>query len=84
MKYLTREWYVKARLSYLDGTVRCSKLAERFDESFYQFVYNKRLKTFDRSERTREEFRDPQDDLKKYDTWINEPNISEAEKEFTK
>ena len=81
MKYLTREWYVKARLSYLDGTVRCSKLAERFDESFYQAVYNKRLKKFDRSERTREEFRDPQDDLKKYDAWINEPNISEEEKE---
>lgn len=81
MKYLTREWYVKARLSYIDGSIRCSKLAERFDESFYQSVYNKRLKKFDHSERTREEFRDPQDDLKKYDAWINEPNISEEEKE---
>ena len=81
MKYLTREWYVKARLSYIDGSIRCCKLAEGFDESFYQAVYNKRLKKFDHSERTREEFRDPQDDLKKYDAWINEPNISEEEKE---
>ncbi len=81
MKYLTREWYVKARLAYIDGSVRCSKLAERFNESFYKTVYNNRLKNFDHSERTREEFRDPQEDLKKYDAWINEPNISEAEKE---
>lgn len=81
MKYLTREWYVKARLAYIDGSVRCSKLAERFNESFYKTVYNNRLKNFDHIERTREEFRDPQEDLKKYDAWINEPNISEAEKE---
>jgi len=81
MKYLTREWYVKARLSYIDGMVRCSKLAEKYDESFYQPVYNKRLKKFHDSERAREEFRDPKDDLKRYDDWIDEPNISEEEKE---
>ena len=40
MKYLTREWYVKVKLSYIDGSVHCSKLAEIFDESFYQAVYN--------------------------------------------
>lgn len=80
MKYLTKEWYVKARLSYIDGMVRCSKLAEKYDESFYQAVYNKRLKKFHDSERAREEFRDPQEDLKRYDAWINEPNISEEEK----
>jgi hypothetical protein len=81
MKYLTREWYVKARLSYIDGMVRCSKLAEKYDESFYQAVYNKRLKKFHDGERAREEFRDPQEDLKRYDAWINEPNISQEEKE---
>ena len=81
MKYLTREWYVKARLSYIDGSVRCSKLAERFDESFYKAVYQKRYEKFERNERLREEFRDPQEDLKKYDAWINEPNISQEEKE---
>lgn len=80
MKYLTREWYVKARLSYIDGSVRCSKLAERFDESFYRAVYQKRYEKFERNERLREEFRDPQEDLKKYDAWINEPNISQEEK----
>lgn len=80
MKYLTREWYVKARLSYIDGLVRCSKLAEKYDESFYQAVYNKRLKKFHDRERAREEFRDPQEDLKRYDAWINETNISEEEK----
>ena len=79
MKYLTKEWYVKARLSYIDGMVHCSKLAEKYDESFYQAVYNKRLKKFHDSERTREEFRDTQEDLKRYDAWINEPNISEEE-----
>ena len=80
MKYLTREWYVKARLSYIDGSVRCSKLAEKFDESFYKTVYQKRYEKFERNERLREEFRNPQDDLKRYDTWINEPNISQEEK----
>ena len=67
MKYLAKEWYVKARLSYIDGMVRCSKLAEKYDESFYQAVYNKRLKKFHDSERAREEFRDPQEDLKRYE-----------------
>jgi hypothetical protein len=81
MKYLTREWYVKAKLSYIDGSVHCSKLAETFDESFYQAVYNKRLKKFDDGKRTWEEFRDPREELKRYDAWINEPNISEEEKE---
>ena len=81
MKYLTREWYVKARLSYIDGSVRCSKLAERFDESFYKAVYQKRYERFERNERLRNEFRNPQEDLKKYDAWINEPNISQEEKE---
>jgi len=80
MKYLTREWYVKARLSYIDGSVRCSKLAERFDESFYKAVYQKRYEKFERNERSRDEFRNPQEDLKKYDAWINEPNITEEEK----
>ena len=81
MKYLTREWYVKARLSYIDGSVRCSKLAEKFDESFYKVVYQKRYEKFERNERLRDEFRNPQDDLKRYDEWINEPNISREEKE---
>ena len=67
MKYLTREWYVKARLSYIDGSVRCSKLAEKFDESFYKAVYKKRYEKFERNERLRDEFRDPQEDLKKYE-----------------
>ena len=80
MKYLTREWYVKARLSYIDGSVRCSKSAERFDESFYKTVYQKRYEKFERNERLREEFRNPQDDLMRYDDWIDEPNITEEEK----
>lgn len=81
MKYLTREWYVNASLSYIDGSVRCSKFAERFDESFYKAVYQKRYEKFERNERLRDEFRNPQDDLKRYDDWINEPNISQEEKE---
>ena len=81
MKYLTKKWYVKARLSYIDGMVRCSKLAEKFDESFYKAVYKKRYEKFERNERLRDEFRNPQEDLKKYDAWINEPNISQEEKE---
>ena len=81
MKYLTREWYANARLSYIDGSVRCSKLAEKFDESFYKAVYKKRYEKFERNERLRDEFRNPQEDLKKYDTWINEPNISQEEKD---
>lgn len=70
-----------ARLSYIDGTVPCSKLAERFDESFYKTIYQKRYKNFDRNEREWEEFREPKEDLNRYDDWINEPNISEEEKE---
>ena len=81
MKYLTREWYVNARLSYIDGSVRCSELAKKFDESFYKAVYKKRYEKFERNERLRDEFRNPQEDLKKYDAWINEPNISQEEKE---
>jgi len=81
MKYLTREWYVKARLSYIDGSVCCSKLAEGFNELFYTAVYQKRYERFERNERLRDEFRNPQEDLKKYDAWINEPNISQEEKE---
>lgn len=81
MKYLTKEWYVKARLSYIDGSVRCSKLAEKFDESFYKTVYQKKYEKFECNERLRDEFRDPKGDLKRYDDWINEPNISQEEKE---
>lgn len=81
MKYLTREWYIKARLSYIDGSVRCSKLAERFDKSFYKAVYQKRYERFERNERLYDEFRDPQEDLKRYDDWINKSNISQEEKE---
>ena len=65
MKYLTREWYVKARLSYIDGSVRCSKLAEKFDESFYNAVYQKKYEKFERNERLQDEFRDIDNDLKR-------------------
>ena len=56
MKYLTREWCAKVRLAYFDGSVRCSKKAERFDELFYKAVYQKRYKRFERNERLRDEF----------------------------
>ena len=82
MKYLTKDWCTNIRLAYIDGSVRCSKLAERFDESFYKTVYQKRFIRFNENESSRDEFRDPKEILKDFDDWINEPNISPKEKEL--
>ena len=80
MKYFTKEFYVWERLSRISFTLKKSKRAEQKDENFYQRVYNKKYAAFTDLEKTSDWYRDPNEELKKLDDYINEPEISDAER----
>lgn len=80
MKYLTKEYYALEWLSYTNHRVKKSKTAERYDEKFYERMYQKIYTIFETLEKTCDWYQDPKEELQRIDDYINEPNISDEER----
>ena len=80
MKYLTKEFYALELLSYANSYVRQSKKAEQKDESYYRHIYKKIYAVFESFSKSCDWYRDPKEDLKKIEAYINEPNITLEER----
>ena len=84
MKYLTKDWLIKLRLSYLDKIVRCSKIAEMFNEKYYCSIYKSRFKKFSDNEKSSLDVGVSKSELAHCEEWINEGGISDIENERRK
>lgn len=80
MKGKTKENYEKEWLSYLNEWVRRSKKAERKDEAFYAETYRKQKDAFAEQERKSDRYRDPEEDARKIEEYVNEEGISTEER----
>lgn len=79
MKHFTKDFAEFERLAYLNQSVKPSKRAEKKDEDFYFRMYQKQYGVFSNYERNADWYRDPVEDMRKINEYINEPNISEQE-----
>ena len=79
MKYLTKEWLNTELLSYTYSQIKISKKTEKYDEGYYQKLYKKICKLYIAAERGEELYQDPQEELRKIEESIAEPNITEEE-----
>lgn len=80
MKYLTKEWLNTELLSYTYSQIKISKKTEKYDEGYYQKLYKKICKLYIAAERGEELYQDPQEELRKIEESIAEPNITEEER----
>lgn len=80
MKYFTKEFYITEWLSYANRYVKKSKGAEKKDEAFYRKQYDKQCAIFVQHDRMSDIYRDPAEELRKIDEFVNEPNISDQER----
>ena len=79
MKYLTKEWLNTELLSYTYSQINISKKTERYDEGYYQKLYKKICGLHIAAERGEELYQDPQEELRKIEEFIAEPNLTEEE-----
>lgn len=79
MKYLTKEWLLKYELSFVNRLTKKAKRAETFNEKFYRQVYAQAYGKWRAIEKNLPIYRDPQEDLKKIEDYINERGIDEEE-----
>lgn len=82
MKYLTKEFYILEYLAYLNKNVKVHRRAEKFDEEFYQFIYNKQCGEFVKKEEFNYFYNNPVDKLRKIDEIINSSDISEIRRQY--
>ncbi len=82
MKYLTKEFYILEYLAYLNKNVKVHRRAEKFDEEFYQFIYNKQCGEFVKKEEFNYIYNNPVDKLRKIDEIINSSDISEIRRQY--
>lgn len=80
MKGMTKENYEKEWLSYLNEWVRRSKKAERKDEAFYAETYRKQKDAFAGQERKSDKYRNPEEDARKIEEYVNADGIDEEER----
>ncbi|MCI8343277.1 MAG: hypothetical protein HFE25_02385 [Clostridia bacterium] len=80
MKYFTKEFYKWERLLYAIQGVRQSKNAAQKDEYFYQTIYNNRYDIFKKYEEDCDWYKDPIEERQKIEAYINEPHITEEER----
>lgn len=80
MKYFTKEYYTMERLSYANQYIKKSKTAEHKDENFYQRMYKKQYAIFLYLEKNSPWYQDPIKELQKIDDYINEPKITDEER----
>ncbi len=80
MKYLTEEFYTLEILSYANSHVRKSKKAEQKDENFYRHTFEKVYAIFERFSKSCDWYHDTEEDLKKIEEYVNEPNITLEER----
>jgi len=81
MKYLTKEFYILEYLAYSNKNVKVHRRAEKFDEEFYQFIYNKQCGEFVKKEEFNYIYNNPVDKLRKIDEIINSSDISEIRRQ---
>ncbi len=82
MKYLTKEFYILEYLAYSNKNVKVHRRAEKFDEEFYQFIYNKQCGEFVKKEGFNYIYNNPADKLRKIDEIINSSDISEIRRQY--
>lgn len=82
MKYLTKEFYILEYLAYSNKNVKVHRRAEKFDEEFYQFIYNKQCGEFVKKEGFNYFYNNPVDKLRKIDEIINSSDISEIRRQY--
>lgn len=80
MKYFTKEFYEMEWLSYANQNVKKSKRAERKDEEFYRKTYERACAIYVFNEKMNDWFRDPVEEMRKIDEYVNEPDISKEER----
>lgn len=81
MIYFTKEFAQLEFVADLDKIIRVNKRAELRDEEFYKQCYESKFAAFKRNEQAADWYADDSRQLKEYDEYINEPNISERERE---
>lgn len=84
MKYFTKEFYATEWLSFTNQFVKRSKSAEREDESFFRRMYEKHYALYEHNQRMSYWYRDPEEDMRKIEAYVNEPGITEAERNYRK
>lgn len=82
MKYLTKEFFTLKELSDTYKYVIQSKSAETKDEDFYKKCYKRRCAYFVSNARMCDRYTDPAKELRKIEKYVNEENISDAERKF--
>lgn len=80
MKYLTKEWLIAENLSLAFWDTKVSKNAEQENEKYFQKRYRECRERYRNNERNAEWYRSPQEDLKKVEEYVAEPNISNEER----
>ncbi len=80
MKYITKELIVSEWLSEVNRHLKVSKRAEKKDEKFYDSVYKKQCSVFLSNESNCSIYRDPKEELRKINEYVNESGIDEEER----
>lgn len=80
MKHFTKDFYAMELLASANQFVKKSKSAEQKDENFYRKVYDEQCAVWVHNDSMNDHYRDTAADLRKIDDYINEPNITEEER----
>lgn len=80
MKGKTKEYYEREWLSYAEEWVKESAEAEERDEAFYAEKYEEERERFAEAERRSDKYRNPEEDARKIEEYVNEEGISTEER----
>ena len=80
MKYFTKEWFIKDSLCSIMSRVKESEIAETKDEERYLELYRKKLSAHLAAEKQNDLYKNPKEELQRYDIYISEPGITEEER----
>lgn len=82
MKYFTKDYYKKEQLSKVLMNLAVSNLALFRNEIMYQNLYQKMYEKFENDSKSDSLYHDTAEDLRRLDLRINDPSVSEEEREF--
>ena len=84
MKYLTNEWLIQYKLSYINSVTKKSKQAQTQNVIFYNNLYRNRYLKFIEIEKSDEIYSNPRKDLELCEQRMNEQGITDEERKLRK
>ena len=80
MIYLTKIWLMAERLSHTYSIIKTAEFAKQKSEKIYRELYKRHCDLYILNESKADIYKNPLDELKKIDNYINDPDVSEPDK----